>query len=288
MASFEPELLATLLAVEQTGSFTQAAARLGIRQPTVSQHVRRLEEKAGRLLVQRDTHSVNLTADGEAMAGFARTILSAHEQAAAYFSGSKPRGRLRIGMSDDLALTRLPQILRDFRRDNPAVDFDLTVDQSGLLHQRLESDRLDVFIGKRPRGEERGQLVKRDRLVWVGTPNTRLDLSKPIPLVLYPAPSVSRTEMHRALSRAGLPYRSACTVNGVNGLIAGVAAGIGVSALAASLVPAQLTTLGAGHRLPELGSIDLLLLTNPRTAQRPAVRALTATVLASGRQSIDR
>jgi DNA-binding transcriptional LysR family regulator len=287
MASFDPDLLATLLAVEQTGSFTQAATRLGIRQPTVSQHIRRLEEQAGRLLVQRDTHSVSLTGDGEAMAGFARTILGAHDQAAAYFSGSKPRGRLRIGMSDDLALTRLPQILRDFRRDNPAVDFDLTVDQSGLLHQRLESDRLDVFIGKRPRGEERGQLVKRDRLVWVGTPNTKLDLSKPIPLVLYPAPSVSRTEMHRALSRAGMPYRSACIVNGVNGLIAGVAAGIGISALAASLVPAQLTPLGPGHRLPELGSIDLLLLTNPRTAQRPAVRALTATVLASGRQSID-
>lgn len=288
MGPFDPELLATLLAVEQTGSFTQAATRLGIRQPTVSQHVRRLEEQAGRQLVQRDTHSVNLTADGEAMAGFARTILGAHEKAAAYFSGSKPRGRLRIGMSDDLALTRLPQILRDFRRDNPAVDFDLTVDQSGLLHQRLESDRLDVFIGKRPRGDERGQLVKRDRLVWVGTPSTKLDLGRPVPLVLYPAPSVSRTEIHRALSRAGLPYRSACIVNGVNGLIAGVAAGIGISALAASLVPAQLTPLGSVHRLPELGSIDLLLLTNPRTAERPAVRALTATVLASGRQSIDK
>ena len=287
MATFDPDLLSTLLAVEQTGSFTQAAARLGIRQPTVSQHIRRLEEQAGRLLVLRDTHSVSLTGDGEAMAGFARTILGAHEQAAAYFSGSKPRGRLRIGMSDDLALTRLPQILRDFRRDNPAVDFDLTVDQSGLLHQRLESDRLDVFIGKRPRGEERGRLVKRDRLVWVGTPNTKLDLSRPLPLVLYPAPSVSRTEMHRALTRARLPYRSACIVNGVNGLIAGVAAGVGISALAASLVPAQLTPLGGAHRLPELGSIDLLLLTNPRTSQRPAVQALTATVLASGRQSID-
>ncbi|HZZ97060.1 MAG TPA: LysR family transcriptional regulator [Jatrophihabitantaceae bacterium] len=286
MAAYDPDLLATLLAVEQTGSFTQAAARLGIRQPTVSQHVRRLEEKTGRLLVLRDTHSVSLTADGEAMAGFARTILGAHEDAASYFNGTRPRGRLRIGMSDDLALTSLPQILRDFRRNNPLVDFDLTVDQSGLLHRRLEEDKLDVFIGKRPRGEERGRLVKRDRLVWVGTPNTRLDLTKPVPLVIYPAPSVSRSEIHRALSRAKLPYRSACVCRGVNGLIAAVAAGIGVSALAASLVPAQLTALGPAHRLPELGSIDLLLLTNPRTERRPAVRALTTTVLASGSRTL--
>jgi DNA-binding transcriptional LysR family regulator len=189
-------------------------------------------------------------------------------------------------MSDDLALTRLPQILRDFRRDNPLVDFDLTVDQSGLLHKRLEEDKLDVFIGKRPSREERGQLVKRDRLVWVGTPSTKLDLARPLPLVVYPAPSISRTEMRRALNRAHMPYRSACVCRGVNGLIAAVAAGIGVSAMAASLVPSQLTTLGPGHRLPELGTIDLLLLTNPRTAQRPAVRALTSTVLASGSRSL--
>jgi len=220
------------------------------------------------------------------MVGFARNILAASEQAAAYFSGSRPSGRLRIGISDDLALTRLPQILRDFRRDNPLVDFDLTVDQSGLLHQRLEGDRLDVFIGKRPSGEQRGQLVKRDRMVWVGTPSTRLDLSRPVPLVVYPAPSISRTEMRRALNRVRVPYRIACLCRGVNGLIGAVAAGIGISAMAASLVPAQLTTLGPGHRLPELGTIDLVLLTNPRTEERPAARALIATVLTSGSRSL--
>lgn len=286
MAGYDPELLSTLLAVEQTGSFTRAAERRGVRQPTVSQHIRRLEDQSGRLLVQRDTHSVALTADGEAMLGFARTILAAQEQAAAYFSGDHPRGRLRIGMSDDLALTGLPQILRDFRTEHPMVDFDLTVDQSGLLVQRLESDKLDVFVGKRPRGEERGRLVRRERLVWVGTPTTRLDLSKPLPLVVYPAPSLSRTEIHRALNRAGLPYRSACVCRGVNGLIAAVAAGIGISALAQGLVPAQLQPLAGSHRLPELGSIDLVLLTNPRTANRPSVRALTATVLAGGSRSL--
>jgi DNA-binding transcriptional LysR family regulator len=92
--------------------------------------------------------------------------------------------------------------------------------------------------------------------------------------------------MRRALDRAHVPYRSACVCRGVNGLIAAVAAGIGISALAASLVPVQLTTLGPGHRLPELGSIDLVLLTNPRTSQRPAVRALISTVLASGSKSL--
>jgi DNA-binding transcriptional LysR family regulator len=288
MTIYDPELLATLLAVEQAGSFTQAAARLGVRQPTVSQHIRRLEEAVGRTLVLRDTHSLSFTSDGEAMLGFARTILAAHEQAAGFFSGSRPRGRLRIGMSDDLALTRLPQILRDFRRDHPQVEFDLTVDQSGLLHERLAEDKLDVFLGKRPVGEDRGQLVKRDRMAWVGTSSTKLDFTKPVPLVVYPAPSISRTEMRKALHAAGMPYRSACVCRGVNGLIAAVAAGIGVSAMAASLVPAQLTTLGPEHGLPELGTIDLVLMANPRTEHRPAVKQLISTVLASGSRSLAR
>ena len=286
MTGYDPQLLATLLAVEQTGSFTRAAARLGIQQPTVSQHIRRLERQVGRVLVLRDTHSVSLTADGDAMIGFARNILAACDEASAYFSGSRPRGRLRIGISDDLALTRLPQILRDFRRDYPLVDLDLTVDQSGVLNQRLESDKLDVFIGKRPSGEGRGLLVKRDLLTWVGTPSTKLDLAKPLPLVVYPAPSLSRNEMRRALNRAGLPFRTACVCRGVEGLIAAVAAGVGISVLAASLVPAQLTMLGPGHRLPELGPIDLVMVTNPRTDRRPSVRALIATVLANGSRSL--
>ena len=69
---------------------------------------------------------------------------------------------------------------------------------------------------------------------------------------------------------------------GVNGLIAAVAAGIGISCLASSLVPPQLVALGAQHKLPELGQIDLVLLTNPKTRDRPASRALAGAVLASG------
>ncbi len=71
----DPVLLRTFLAVAQSLSFTQAATRLELSQPTVSQQVRRLEENVGRPLFVRDTHGVRLTQDGEAMAGFARGIL---------------------------------------------------------------------------------------------------------------------------------------------------------------------------------------------------------------------
>ena len=71
--TFDPVLLRTFLAVATGLSFTRAAEQLGLSQPTVSQHVRRLEEAAGRQLLSRDTRTVALTDNGEAMAGFART-----------------------------------------------------------------------------------------------------------------------------------------------------------------------------------------------------------------------
>ena len=66
----DPVSLESFLAVTQTRNFSEAGRRLGLRQSTVSQHIRKLEEEARRRLFVRDTHSVVPTADGEAMDGF--------------------------------------------------------------------------------------------------------------------------------------------------------------------------------------------------------------------------
>jgi DNA-binding transcriptional LysR family regulator len=278
---YDPELLRTFLAVARSLSFTQAAAHLGLRQPTVSQHVRKLEQAVGRPLFIRDTRSVTLTADGEAMAGFARSILAAHDQAVDYFTGSGLRGRLRFGVTDDLALTPVPKILRDFRQLYPRIDLELTVSQSSLLQRRVESGHLDIAFVKQTAGEARGRLVRRDRLVWAGVPGTALDGDRPVPLVVYQAPSLSRALGVQALEQAGRTHRVTCTVRGVLGVVAAVRAGLGLAIFARSLVPADLVELPAGAGLPELGEIDLVLLSNPR-ANTDAAEALTTAILAAG------
>jgi DNA-binding transcriptional LysR family regulator len=278
---YDPELLRTFLAVAQSLSFTRAGAGLSLSQPTVSQHVRRLEQAVGRPLFVRDTRSVTLTADGEAMAGFARSILAAHEQAVAYFTGSGLSGRLRFGVTDDLALTPVPSILRDFRQLYPRIDLELMVSQSGTLQRRVESGHLDVAFVKQAAGEGRGRLVRRDRLIWAAAPGTKLEAGRRVSLVVYQAPSISRSLGVQALERAGLPYRVTCTVRGVLGVVAAARAGLGVAIFARSLVPDDLVELPATAGLPDVGAIDLTLLTNPRSATEPA-EALTAAILASG------
>lgn len=275
---FDPVQLRTFLTVSETLNFTAAAARLNISQPTVSQHVARLERAANRRLVQRDTHEVTLTDNGQAMAGFARTILAAHDQAAAYFTGSAMSGRLRFGAADDLALTQLPRILREFRQLHPQVTVELTIAQSHVLHRRLLAGHLDLVFIKQNSGEGLGTLVRRDRLTWVGLPQATLSDSDVVPLITYPNPSMSRDTATRALELAGRTWRVTCTTREINGMLAAVRAGLGITVLAQSLVPTDLVVMPASSTLPELGDVDMVLVDNPN-APRDPVEALTAAIL---------
>ncbi|WP_329579044.1 LysR substrate-binding domain-containing protein [Kitasatospora sp. NBC_01250] len=277
---FDPVQLRSFLAVAQSGGFTRAAQRLGLRQSTVSQHVRRLEEAANRRLFLRDTHSVQLTSEGEAMLGFARTILEAHEQALGYFAQTQVRGRVRFGASEDFVYTELPQILRGFRRSNPQVDLELTVGLSAVLYEQLADGRLDLVLGKRPPGGgAQGQLVWQDKLVWIGAEDVRTDPGEPLPLIVYPPPSFTRARALEVCEREGRPWRIACTSTSLSGVRAAALAGLGVVPHARSLVPPGLWVLSDQVGLPDLGSTEFALTTGRTTARGPA-RVLARAVLA--------
>ncbi len=280
---FDPVQLRTFLAVAQTLSFTQAAQRLGVQQSTVSQHVRKLEAAAGRRLFARDTHGVDLTEDGEAMLGFARTILEANERAAGFFAGTRLRGRLRFGASEDFVLTRLPEVLEGFRRDHPEVDLELTVELSGTLHERLAAGRLDLILAKRRPEDPRGRLIWRDKLVWIGSERLRLDPQRPVPLVLFPQPAVTRGRALQALEAQGREWRIACTSGSLNGLIAATRAGLGVMAHSLGMIPPGLVRVPSRAGLPDLGGVDFVLVHGrpDGPASRPA-EALAAAILAGG------
>lgn len=276
---FDPVLLRTFVAVAETLSFTQAGMQLGLSQPTVSQHIRKLEQAAGRNLVDRDTRKVALTDNGDAMLGFARNILAAQDQATSYFTGSAMRGRLRFGSADDLALTALPGVLRDFRQLYPQINLELMVGQSGMLTRRLQAGQLDlVFVKQDPHEGGPGRVVRRDRLVWFGHKSVTIDPAAPVPLIVYQPPSMSREAAIGALEKAGRTWRITCNVREVNGILAAVRAGIGVAVFPQSLIPQDLAQISASFDLPPLGDVDFALVGNPTAAKEP-VEALTQAIM---------
>jgi DNA-binding transcriptional LysR family regulator len=266
--TFPPTLLRSFLAVAETGQFTAAARSLGLSQSTVSQHVGRLETQAGRRLLLRDTHSTALTADGEAMMLFARRILEAGDQAAAYFAGHGLRGRLRFGVSEDLAGSPLPQILRGFVAANPLVDLDLVVDLSHALHEQLEAGRVDLIFTKRQPGDDRGQVVWSERLAWIGISQTALPPDRPVPLVLYSSPaSITRRLAIDSLHRAGRPWRIACSTPSLAAASAAVLAGLGVMAQSTIVLRDGLTVLAD---LPALDEVDFAVIGRSARLHGPA------------------
>jgi DNA-binding transcriptional LysR family regulator len=272
-AVFDPNLLATFVTVAKARSFTEAGRRLGLQQSTVSQHVRRLEEAASRRLFVRDTHSVALTADGEAMLGLAQGILEANERARRYFAGSELRGRVRFGASEDFVQTRLPEVLREFTRIHRAVDLELTVGLSGGLLEALDAGELDLVLAKRRPGEDRGQLVRREKLVWLGSDPALADPERPLLLILYPPPSISRAIALEVLERTGRSWRIVCTSSSFSGLNAAALAGLGITVQGDGFVPAGLTVLPG---LPDLGQIEFVIAGPGRTLRGPAEALATA------------
>lgn len=275
---YDPVLLASFVAVTEAASFTQAAARLGVAQSTVSQHIRKLEESVGRALLTRDTRTVALTDAGEAMLGFARSILAAHTAAEVHFSGAAMAGRLRFGAADDLALTHLPGILRDFRQVHPRITLELTVGQSSTLLRRLHQGLLDLVFVKQDPGDVEGVLVRRDRMAWVAHRGFELPAGGAVPLVVYPLPSLSRERAIAELDAAGRGWRIACTVREVNGALAALRAGLGIGVFPRSLIPADLAEATGALGLPELGDVDFDLVEGPR-APRELAAALSRAIL---------
>lgn len=279
--SLDLNQLRTFLAVADQLSFSAAARRLGLSQSAVSQHIRRLEDSIGRPVLVRDTHRAALTAEGEALTGIARSMLELNDDAFRTLTGSEPRGRVRFGVSEDFALSRLPELLRRFRRAHPAIDLELTVGLSVHLHRRLSARELDLVLAKRPSAETEARLMFHDRLAWIGAPDLDLPRHHPVPLIVYPPPSLTRQHAVEALERVGRGYHTVCTSGSLSGLRAAALAGLGVMPFARSLIPAGLVEL-RNRNLPRLADTEFVLTSRHRTVPAP-VQAMIDSLLTDHR-----
>ncbi|OLP59129.1 LysR family transcriptional regulator [Xaviernesmea oryzae] len=266
--------LASFVMLEETRSFTAAADRLGLGQSTVSQHIQRLEAALGRRLIARDTHSVRLTGDGEALLAHARDMLALDARVFTLFGESRLRGRLRLGVSEDVVANRLTEILHEFLRQHPLVDLELNVALSADLYQMLELGDLDLVLAKRRVGETRGRLLYREPLVWLAREPERVAArAGALPLIAFPPPSITRRLAQETLDRAGVSWRIVCTCSSLTGLTAAARAGMGVLVQPRSMAPEGLKELPS-NALPLLDDVEFVLVPR-RGADAGLVEALS-------------
>ncbi len=110
-------------AISEEGSFTAAAHALGYTQPAVSQMVRRLEQRCGTTLVERNGRSVRLTEAGSVLARHAVQVLAALDNAEAEVAAiaGMQSGRVRLQAFPSSSATLVPRALAKVKEQYPGI-----------------------------------------------------------------------------------------------------------------------------------------------------------------------
>jgi DNA-binding transcriptional LysR family regulator len=145
--------MAYWLAVVEEGSFTRAAARMHVSQPSLSQQVRTLEEELGGELLERLPRSVRLTPAGKAFLPDARTAVHSAERAirCARAALQLQTGELEISTVRSIAVGLLPDLIQGWRQRFPGTFVRL----HEFTHRKLVEDSVregvsDIGIGPPP------------------------------------------------------------------------------------------------------------------------------------------
>ena len=284
LATFDPELLRSFVAIAETGSFTAASHRVHRTQSAVSMQIKRLEELLGRELFAREGRGIRLTRDGETLLGHARRILDAHREALAAFDPDALSGEVTVGAPDDYASTFLPPILARFAETHAKVHVNVVCQASVDLLRLLADRAVDIALITQGSGERGGTVVLREPVVWATSSRHRAHEQDPLPLALFEPGCAFRRAATESLAAAGRSARVAYTSLSIAGVHAALEAGLAVGALLRSSVRPGLRILDQRDGFPPLPESGIVLQRATREPS-PLVDRLEEAILEYFRES---
>lgn len=236
--------------VAETRHFGQAAERLQMAQPPLSQQIRQLEAELGFDLLTRTTRSVKLTPAGEAFVADAKRILRSVDEACRRARGfvDGRAGTLRLGLTGTASYTQLPVLARLVKEQLPGVGLDIHTEMlTPAIEQALAAGELDVGVLRPPVSDASLALrpIAREQFVAALPAGHRLAAADSVAMgelraeafIMYPAGSrsVVNDAVLRACRAAGfhpdVGHESAKTST----QLSLVAAGLGVAVLPESV-----------------------------------------------------
>ncbi len=234
--------------VAEMGSFTRAAASLGMPQPLLSRHVRQLEVELRQTFLLRNGRGVTLTEAGRVLLEHGRGIL--HQVALTREDLGAVRGalagRVSIGLPPSLSKLITVPLTREFRRRLPDAQLTLTEGFSMAMSEGLRSGRLDMaLLYNTPHSPDlEMRLLHREALVLISSEasvrlhkvpalKTRLPLSilAELPLILPSRPNIFRILIETELMRLDCRPRVVLEVDGLNAILDLVREGLGFAVL---------------------------------------------------------
>ncbi|NBC95944.1 MAG: LysR family transcriptional regulator, partial [Deinococcus-Thermus bacterium] len=180
------DLLRTLDAIAEGGSFS-AAAQIVHRTPSaISMQVKKLEDLVGRPVFNRDSRSVELTDDGAFLLAHARRMLALNRDALARFVQPDLDGVVRLGATNDITERFLPGMLRRLAQTHPRLTVDVRIDGSDAMRAAVRTGALDLALitcGLDAEGE--AERLYRERLVWAACAEGIAVEQAPLPVSVW-------------------------------------------------------------------------------------------------------
>jgi len=230
--------------VAELGSFSRAAEALSLTQPTISEHVRALENELGVQLLDRLGRGATPTPAGQLVLGYARRILAlAREarQALDHFQG-RLSGELVVGGSTIPGEYVLPRLIGRFKARYPDISVSLLIGSSRQVTAWTDEGRVEVAVvgaPPAPRSLAARELMA-DELVlvvpaghpWAAKKSVPLGELKAEPLIVRERGSGSRDALERALAEAGAAlsgFRVVGEMGSTQAIKQAVRAGVGLA-----------------------------------------------------------
>ncbi len=212
---------------------TKAADALGLSQSAVSWKIKRLEAKAGRILLVRDGRSVAPSREGRELLRYARSIVETHDEAVNRLGRSDLTGTVKLGATEEVTASRMAAILGRFNRLHSAATIEFRVDYGAALQAMLVRNELDVAVLQVSAEDylpSDTHLWTND-LIWVTAFDHPYDTGE-VPLLTFGENSYYRPLAISRLRAAGIPYRIGLSAPSTAAILAGAEAGLGVAVVA--------------------------------------------------------
>lgn len=245
-----------LIHLVEERSFSAAAKKMFLTQPSLTKHMKNMEEAICAKIVNRESRGLTLTPEGKILYDYARRILNLREEAREKILrvGGNESGNIYVGASTIPATYILPPLMSEFRRDHPEIRIHVHMGDSEETIEAILNNQSEIgFIGKKPSaGKILARLLWKDRLIlaaqsahpWAKRSYVRLaELSKE-PIVAREKGSATREAFEGSLRENGYPGLAGMAVAAELGsseaVKEAVLAGLGVSVLSAFAVAREL------------------------------------------------
>lgn len=256
--------LETLCWISRLGTFHATALKMNASPPAISARVREMETALGVTLFRRQGRRMELTFQGRELVQMVEPLLRRLDGVVGDLDNPEAAsGTVRIGAGEIAALSWFPSFIANLRKLMPRVVYQIEIDLTTSMRQRLETGKLDVALFAAPAvgPDIRSASLGCARMCWMMAPALQSKVSATATLRerlethaiwSLSKPSASHSMTMDLLREQGVSSDAIGTCNNIMALIAIISSGAGIALLPEILVRSQVARAELVPLLPEM------------------------------------